>query len=724
MINQKDSLMWALASVARMQGGEIDRLRLHDVATVRCAAFVDSLGDSSNDWQSVLARVAEEMDIRQLHTSERPDPARLPAITWNAESGWLIVRAQGLNGTWQIQDSLGQIMEVPVGAELPCVRLQFEHETVKASERPAFKLFKEVFKSHRAPLWEAGIATAMISLMALGVSLFSMQVYDRVIPTQGYQTLWVLTFGVGLSLLFDLLLKNVRSNLMEDSVVQMDSKLSRDIFARLLKVRLDQLPPSLGSLSAQIRGYEGVRSFLSSSTLYLLIELPFGFFFLFLIVIIGSVWLALIPLLFYIVAIVHGWRSIKKIEEHTKNGMEVANQKTGLLVEAIEGAETIKAGGGTWGFLSRWIDINESSIRHDTELRHITERGTHFTMFLQQAVYIAVVAVGAYAVTQGNMTIGGLIASSILTGRATAPAATLYQLMVRYATAKAAMSGLDSLYRLESDNHDVERPIQLERVRGGYTLEDVRFSYQNAPRGFMVGQLAINPGEKVGVLGAIGSGKSTLLRLLTGMYQPLTGKILLDGIDISQMSRGWLSEQVGYLQQEHRLFNGTLRDNLLIGTMDPGDDVVRAAAEKTGLLQVISNHPKGLELPIAEGGKGLSGGQKQLVALTRLLISNPAVWLLDEPTASMDQQTAERCMTALREAIKPEQTLVLVTHNPVLLSFVDRLVVVANNKVVIDGPKEEVLKRLQTPVTASKKTNAPTTPEAGSVKQVKEEKKS
>ncbi|WP_133620506.1 ATP-binding cassette domain-containing protein [Hydromonas duriensis] len=704
MIKQRDSLMWAMACVAKIQGGHIDRLYLHDVISSRCAAFVDSLGKKGSDWRSVLERVAEEMEIEQLYMPQKPDPARLPAISWSEEHGWLVVQSQTSTGGWLVRSSTEQLFEIPSEETLACVRLQFQQDNIKLSQRPAFAMFKDVFMSHTTPLWEAAIATAMISLMALGVSLFSMQVYDRVIPSHGYQTLWVLTIGVTLALLFDLLLKNVRSRLIEESVLKMDSKLSRDIFARLLKVRLDQLPASLGSLSAQIRGYENVRGFLSSSTIYLLIELPFGFLFLFLIALIGSAWLALIPLLFYVIAAVHGFNSIQKIEAYTRSGMEVANQKTGLLVEAIEGAETIKSGGGMWHFLSRWIDINDSSLKHDTKLRHIGEQGTHYTVFLQQLVYIAVVAVGAYEVTQGHMTMGALIASSILLGRTTAPAATLYQLMLRYATAKAAMIGLDSLYRLEPDNHEVKRPIQLERVRGQYVLEDVRFSYKNAPNAFTVNQLTIKSGEKIGVLGGIGSGKSTLLRLLTGMYQPLTGKILLDDIDIGQLSRSWLSEQVGYLQQEHRLFNGTLRENLLIGTIDPGDEKIREISEKTGLLKVIANHPKGLSLPIAEGGKGLSGGQKQLVALTRLLINQPSVWLLDEPTSSMDYQTAEQCMSALTQAIKPEYTMVLVTHNPVLLECVDRLIVINNNKIAIDGPKMEVIKHLQASAAASKST--------------------
>jgi len=222
----------------------------------------------------------------------------------------------------------------------------------------------------------------------------------------------------------------------------------------------------------------------------------------------------------------------------------------------------------------------------------------------------------------------------------------------------------------------------------------VRFAYPGAPQALSIQQLAIKPGEKVGVIGHIGSGKSTLLRLLTGMYQANEGRILLDGLDIDQISRNLLADKIAYLQQEHRLFNGTLRQNLLVGIPDPGDEAIRNAAARTGLMAAITNHPKGLELMIAEGGKGLSGGQRQLVALTRLLLSNPTVWLLDEPTASMDEQTEQRWLQVLRQAIKPEHTLVLVTHKPTLLSLVSRLIVVANQQIVLDGPRDQVIAQL------------------------------
>jgi ATP-binding cassette subfamily C protein LapB len=258
---------------------------------------------------------------------------------------------------------------------------------------------------------------------------------------------------------------------------------------------------------------------------------------------------------------------------------------------------------------------------------------------------------------------------------------------------------LEKVYALEIDNHDIERPLIPGAVIGRYDLERVHFSYPGTTKGLSIQSLRLNPGEKVGVIGPIGAGKSTLLRLLSGMYRANEGRVLIDSLDIDQVSRAFLAEKIGYLQQEHRLFSGTLRENLLIGIPDPGDDLIKQAAEMSGLLSAIANHPKGLELPIAEGGKGLSGGQRQLVAFTRLLISKPAIWLLDEPTASMDSATEGRCLQVLNQKIQSKDTLILVTHKTNLLSLVNRLIVIANHQIVMDGPRDEIIKRLSTSVT-------------------------
>jgi ATP-binding cassette subfamily C protein LapB len=427
----------------------------------------------------------------------------------------------------------------------------------------------------------------------------------------------------------------------------------------------------------------------------LLIDAPFGIFFILLIGIIGGPIVGLVPLLFLIFSIAMGVTFRKKIDFHASLATAATNLKTGLLVEAIEGAETIKAGGGGWNSLSRWLDVVEESIKHELVGRGISEKTGYFASIMQQLSYVTLVGVGAYFAAEGNLTMGSLIACSILSGRALSPIAQIPTLMVQRAHAKAALEGLEKVFALETDNHGVERPMVPDQIFGNYVLERVRFSYPGSPVSLSVQKLNIRSGEKIGVIGHIGSGKSTLLRLLTGMYQAGEGRIILDGLDIDQISRSFLSEKIGYLQQDHRLFSGTLRQNLLIGTPDPGDEAIRVAAAQTGLLASIAGHPKGLELMIAEGGKGLSGGQRQLVALTRLLLSKPRVWLLDEPTASMDEQTEVRCIQTLKQSVKPDDTLVLVTHKPALLGLVSRLIVVVNQSIVLDGPRDQVLNQLQ-----------------------------
>lgn len=692
------SLAWAISTASRLQGKEVERLRLHDAVSSHSTRIEniqaqDGTNIMQTEWPCLLEDVAKASGAESIEWYDEPNPARLPAITWLPSQGWTLVRSQTPAGDW-VLDMQGRAFSAPSGTRLKVARLVMPSKAVDCTGKPAFRLFRQTFLAHKGTFLEGAAATVVVNILALATSMFSMQVYDRVIPTQGYSTLWVLTIGVVLAMVFEMVLKLARSYLMEKAIVSMDTRLSREIFRRLLNVRLDQLPGSVGSLSAQLRGYETIRGFLSASTLYVLVDAPFGLFFIVLIGAIAAPQIAAIPLAFLLICIVFGLLVHRKVDQHAIKSTAAGNLKTGLLVETIEGAETVKAGGGAWGALSKWIDVTDEAIRNDLKLRSISEKSGYISGMMQQVSYVALVAAGAYLAAEGQLTMGSLIACSILSGRALAPASQIPSLMVQFAHAKAAMAGLEKVYALQTDNHSVERPLLPERVSGHYTLERVRFSYPGSPQALAVPQLTIRPGEKIAVVGPIGSGKSTLLRLLSGMYQPSEGRILLDGLDIDQISRDLLSEKIGYLQQEHRLFSGTLRESLLVGIADPGDEAVKAAAARTGLLEAISSHPKGLDLPIAEGGKGLSGGQRQLVALTRLLISKPEIWLLDEPTASMDERTEQSCVQALQQQMTATQTLVLVTHKGALLNLVNRIIVVANHQIVMDGPRDEVLSRL------------------------------
>ncbi len=677
-------------SCSRLHGKSVDRLLLHHAISKH-----ESLLSQTNEanWRDHLKLIVLEAGVEAVVLQDQPDPARLPVITWLPDKGWVLVRAESPTGDWLIESNGGGVQKISAGP-LAVARLIFSEGDSGGSKNQVRDLFKRAFLAHKRIFLEGAVAGLFINLLALGASLYSMQVYDRVIPTQGYATLGVLTLGVFFAIVFEMLFKVIRSYLMEHAVTDIDSRLSRDIFSRLLQIRLDQLPGTVGSLSSQLRSYETIRAFLSSTTFYLLIDAPFGIIFVLLIAIIGGPLVSLVPLVVLVFSIAIGITLRKKMDYHAKHVTDATNLKSGLLVEAIEGAETIKAGGGGWSVLSRWLDVIEESIEHELVNRSISEKSGYFAAVLQQLSYVGLVAVGAYFAAEGNLTMGSLIACSILSGRALAPIAQIPGLMMQRAHAKAALEGLEKVFALETDNHGIERPLLPDTIYGQYRLERVRFAYSGAPQALSIQQMFIKPGEKIGVIGHIGSGKSTLLRLLTGMYQVNEGRILLDGLDIDQISRGLLADKIGYLQQEHRLFLGTLRQNLLVGIADPGDEAIRYAAARTGLLDAITNHPKGLELMIAEGGKGLSGGQRQLVALTRLMLSHPTVWLLDEPTASMDEFTEKRCIDTLRQEVKSDHTFVLVTHKPSLLAIVNRLIVVANHQILLDGPRDQVIAQM------------------------------
>ena len=684
-------LSWVLRQSSLFQGNELDRLRLYEAINTYRELIEKA---DAETWQTVLEKVSHVAGVKSLDWMDQPEPARFPLILFVANTGWGVIRALTPQNKWVV-DFEGKTVLLESKGNLRCARLVFPSlEELPDRPAPAKDLIRMVFMEHSKLMVEAGMATILINLLALGSSFFTMQVYDRVIPSQSYQTLLVLTGGVVLTTLFDLLLKVTRSNILEHGIVQIDTRLSREIFGRLLKIRLDQLPFSVGTLSGQLRGYETVRSFMSTSTLYVLVDVPFAFVFIFLIGVIGAPALAAVPFAFLVLSLFFGAAGLRLTGDAAKKGMTAGNRKTGVLVEAIEGAETIKSGGGGWTVLSKWIDLTDEAIRNDLKMRNISEKGTYIVSILQQGSYIALIAIGAYLVTKGEMTMGSLIACSILSGRALSPVAAIPGMMVQAAHAKAALDGLEALYRLKTDNHGVDRPLAPTDLRGDYQIERVRFIYPGSPSGLVVQNLTIQAGEKIGIVGPVGAGKSTLLRILSGTHQPAEGRILLGGLEIGQISVATLAEQIGLLQQDHRMFSGTLRENILIGTPDPGDEAIRQAAAKTGLLEAIAGHPRGLNMMITEGGKGLSGGQKQMVALTRLLISNPSIWLLDEPTASMDQQSEDRCLQAIVNAIQPTHTMVVVTHRQTMLQFVHRLIVVVNHQILMDGPRDEILRRL------------------------------
>lgn len=538
------------------------------------------------------------------------------------------------------------------------------------------------------------VATLVINTLALATALFTMQVYDRVIPNTGFNTLIVLAVGVGMALVLELILKQQRSHLMDRESTQMDIELTDWFFRRAQGIRMEVRPPALGTLAAQIKGLEYVRGMFSSGTVFLLADIPFALLFILVIAWVGG-WLAVIPLILIPLTLLVGLYFQRRVDAATALSQGHSNLKAGLLVEAIDGIETVKSTGSEDRMQASWQDLLLKAGEEDDRIKEASAMSSNIAATLQQFSYAGIIAFGATLVVAGNISMGALIAAAIISQRALGPIARLPSVLVQWSHAKTALKVLDKMLELPNELDERDRTLCPEVVENSLRLERIEFSYgENTHLALELPEIKVQPGERIGVIGPIGSGKSTLLKIASGLYRPRRGQVFLGGLDTAKIDRDRLRELIAYLPQNLRLTGGTLRSNLTRGLEDPGDEALLAAAKRTGLIELINAHPMGLALPIAEGGRGLSGGQKQLVGFTRLLLLRPQVLLLDEPTASMDGSTEARVVRILKELTDAGHTLLLATHKTALLPLVDRLFVFSGGRLVHEGPREVVMAQL------------------------------
>jgi len=545
---------------------------------------------------------------------------------------------------------------------------------------------------------EAVVGTVVLNLIALATSLYSMQVYDRVIPNQGLQTLWVLTVGVLVAVGLELVLKQVRAMMVDRACKAIDVELSDFFFERALRIRLDQRPRTIGSFAAQVRMYESVRTFLTSTTLFLLADIPFAFLFVAVIAFIAAP-VAVVPLVLLPISIVAGLLFIAPIARLTHLNVAESTLKNGVLIESIDGAETIKTLGAEPAFVKRWHSLVTQIGDGELSLKSLSGFSQNFSQAIQQLSYVGMVVTGVYVITAGELTMGGLIACSIISGRALTPIAQISNLVAQWQHARFSLKGLNEILNKPADDHyEHGVPVEPTRCELDLKLEGVEFAYESQTEVLHVPSLRIQAGERVAIIGAVGSGKSTLLKLMAGLYRPLKGRVFLDGVDMAHLRSTFVRRHVHFLPQDARLFNGTLRENLVLGlAQDPGDDALLKAAKATGLDKMMAQHPRGLGLMISEGGHGLSGGQRQVVAITRLMLSRSGILLLDEPTASLDGPLEEQVARSLLELSVASDSVVIVTHKPSLLKYVNRIVVMDRGRVALDGPRDAVLARLSQP---------------------------
>ncbi len=535
------------------------------------------------------------------------------------------------------------------------------------------------------------VASMIANILALATIIFSMQVYDRVVPSQSIPTLWVLAGGVLIAAIFEFVLRIARVYLSDIIGKRADLKISDRVFGHALRIRNKDRARSTGSFISQIRELEGVRELVTSTTISAIADLPFFFLFLVIFWMIGGnifwVMLLVVPLM-----IVPGFLVQKKLAQLATEGMRESAIRNAILVEAVQGIEDIKLLRAEARFQNQWNHMNEVSADVSMRQRKIVGWLNAWTQKIQGLTYAIVVLVGCFAVMKGDMTTGALVACSILSSRMLAPISQVTGVLGRWQQAKVAKNGLDELMQKPVDRPERAQLIQRKVLLGDYDFKGVVFKYtEDDPRPTLViPQLKIAVGEKVAVLGRNGAGKSSLLQLLAGMQLPVQGKISLDGVDQSLLDPDDIRRDMALLNQNAHLFFGTIRENLTLGAPLATDEEIVRALQITNALEIVEQKKEGLDHTILEGGVGFSGGQKQALLLTRLLLRNPNIVLLDEPTASIDDVSEKVLIQHLKQWLG-HRTLVVATHRPAVLQLVDRIIVVHEGKIIKDGPRDAIL---------------------------------
>ncbi len=546
--------------------------------------------------------------------------------------------------------------------------------------------FWSALAANRWSYIQVALAAALANLLGLSTSIFIMVVYDRVLPNEATESLIALTIGVGLALLFDFILKLLRAGFIDRAGQNADLFMGRRVFDHLLNIQMKSRTGSTGAMTSTVREFETLREFFTSATLVAVVDLPFIGLFIFVIYLVGGD-LALIPALAVPVVLLTGLAVQPILSRMAEKSLKDGQSKQSVLVEAVTGLETIKTTAAGRQMRNRWEQAIERQSAHGAKSRAVTQFALNLTGFTQQAAQVLIVFYGVFLITEGQASMGALVASVMLTGRALAPLGQLAQTLTRVNQARSAYRNLNALMQADSERPEGRSWISRTGVKGAISFSNVHFAYPYQSEDILNGvSFTVNQGEKVAILGQIGSGKSTIARLILGLYTPRVGSVMLDGLDIRQIDPGDLRRNVGSVLQDVWLFSGSIRDNIVSGSIRPSDADLIEAGRVAGVEDFVARHPGGYDQQLAERGEGLSGGQRQAIALARALIGKPPVLLLDEPTSAMDVKTEAQVIQRLKEATK-DTTMIIVTHRTSLLELVDRVIVIEGGKIGADGPK-------------------------------------
>ncbi|MFI4937992.1 MAG: type I secretion system permease/ATPase [Candidatus Berkiellales bacterium] len=540
---------------------------------------------------------------------------------------------------------------------------------------------------------EVLLASFFINIFAVASSLFVMNVYDRVVPNNAMDTLAVLSIGVFIVFCFDFLMKTLRGYFIDIASKKSDVILSSEIFEQMMGIRMEARPESVGNFANNMQQFDSFRDFFTSTTISTLIDLPFILFFIVIIYVLGG-YVAVVPLLAVPIVIFAGFLIQRPLSRAVQESYRYSGQKHAMLFESLAGVETIKSLSAESPLQRKWEHAVGMAAKIGTKVRGLSLTMINISIFVQQLAGVLVVILGVNRISDNEMTMGALIACTILTGRALAPLSQFAGLLTRYHQSMAALHSLDNVMKMPTDRLRGKTPLHRPVLKGDIEFKDVTFRYpRQAVPALSNISFHIAAGEKVGIIGRIGSGKTTIEKLILGLYQANQGTVLMDGTEISQLDPASMRRNIAYVPQDITLFYGTVKDNITFGAPFSDDIAVLRAAKIAGVTEFIAKHPQGFDMPVGERGEKLSGGQRQAVAIARALILDPPILVFDEPTNMMDNRTEENFKSQLTEVAK-DKTLILVTHKGSLLSLVDRLILMDSGRIIADGPRDLVLKAL------------------------------
>jgi ATP-binding cassette, subfamily C, bacterial LapB len=594
-------------------------------------------------------------------------------------------------------------------ATLPLEQLQEQYAGYMVLVRPEGRLDRRASETRqidtRAWFWgnilrflpiyrHVLLATVIVNLLALAGPLFILNVYDRVVPNNAFDTLWALAAGVMIAYLFDFLLRNLRAYFADVAGKNADVLIASRLMQQLTGMRLDHRPDSVGTLANNLREFETLREFFSSTTLMVLVDLPFIFIFIALIGYLGG-WLAFAPLLAVPLVILVGMAMQRSFQQVVGEAYREGAQKNAMLVEVINGLETIKTSMAEGQVQKRWEEVVGLNARSTGRVKALANFSMTFSQSAAQLVGLVIIVGGVYLIADGRLTLGGLIACNILVGRAMAPLGAVAAMLTRLQQSRTALKSLEQLMELPNEQPLGQEFIRARDLAASLELDKVHFQYPNAQLPALQNvSLQIGAGERVGIIGRTGSGKSTLGRLCLGLYLPQEGSVRLGGIDLRQLHMADLRHRVGYVSQDLQLFYGSIRENITFGAPYADSQAILRAANLAGVTDFVRGHPAGFDWQVGERGANLSGGQRQAVAIARALLLDPEILIFDEPTSAMDNSAEAQFRQRLGSVLEGK-TLLLCTHRTSMLELVDRVVVMDGGKVVADGPKADVLKALR-----------------------------